>query len=157
MMIPKIISHAATVVSQNKKDRVSGRGARSKRKRHFPPAFWAALPTCLLHVCRSDGWQRKLIVFKVLLQTFEKTIRLLLGNWNVLFKGKEFELIIGFLPTDVVLESQICMASESVFIQVLIQVCLLKRMWEISQASSCQIVCSIGFQWEHGLVCWSSK
>ena len=40
MMVPKIITHAAVVIVQNKNDQVQvlGRGARSKSKRHFPPA-----------------------------------------------------------------------------------------------------------------------
>ena len=40
MMIPKITKHAASVVVQNKKDRVRvlGRGSRSKDKRHSPLA-----------------------------------------------------------------------------------------------------------------------
>ena len=40
MMVPKIITYAATIVAQNKKDgvQVIGRGAHSKSKRHSPPA-----------------------------------------------------------------------------------------------------------------------
>ena len=39
-MVPKIITHAASVVSQNKKHRVRvlGRETRLKGKRYFPPA-----------------------------------------------------------------------------------------------------------------------
>ena len=37
------------------------------------------------------------------------------------------------------------MAGGSFTIQVLIQVCLLKLVWEISQALGCQNVCSIEF------------
>ena len=40
MMVSKVMTLAASVVAQNKKDRVRvlGRGIRSKSKRHFPPA-----------------------------------------------------------------------------------------------------------------------
>ena len=40
MMVPKIITLAALVVAQNEKHcvRISGRGAHSKSKQHFPPA-----------------------------------------------------------------------------------------------------------------------
>ena len=40
MMVPKIITHAASVVAQNKKDRVRilGRGTRSKSNQYSPPA-----------------------------------------------------------------------------------------------------------------------
>ena len=40
MMVPKITTHAASVVAKNRKDRVRvlGRRARSKSKRHSPPA-----------------------------------------------------------------------------------------------------------------------
>ena len=44
------------------------------------------------------------------------------------------------------------MAGGSISIQVLIQVCLLKRVWKFSQAFSCQTGCSIGFLWNHGYV-----
>ena len=39
-MVPKIITHAASTIAQNKKDlvQVLGRGARSKSKRHSPLA-----------------------------------------------------------------------------------------------------------------------
>ena len=38
-MVPKIITHAASVVARNNKNSVQvlGRGACSKSKRHFPP------------------------------------------------------------------------------------------------------------------------
>ena len=49
------------------------------------------------------------------------------------------------------------MAGISFSIQVLIQVCLLRRVSEFSQAHSCQIVRSIGFLWDHGPECGSLK
>ena len=44
MLVSKIVSHAESVVAQNKKDRVRvlDRGACLKSKQHFSPAFQAA-------------------------------------------------------------------------------------------------------------------
>ena len=77
MMVSKIITHAASVVAQNKKDRVRvlSRVIRSKSKRHSPPAsFQAAPPTCSLHYWRGGLGQRRVIVLKVMSHTFGKTI-----------------------------------------------------------------------------------
>ena len=86
MVVPKIITDAASVVLQNKIDRVRflGRGARLKRKRHSLPVSFSAPPPCSLHVWRGGQGQRRVIVLKDLSHTFEKNHqRLLLGNYNV--------------------------------------------------------------------------
>ena len=50
MMVPKIITHAALVVAQNKKDYVPvlGRGACLKSKRHSPQASLSGSSTTVL-------------------------------------------------------------------------------------------------------------
>ena len=96
-MVPKIISHAASVVTQNKKDRVQVlcRGTRSKRKRHSPPASLLGSPTTYqLHVWRGGRRQCRVIVRKVMLHTFGETIADCCLKTNVLtLTGKELELV----------------------------------------------------------------
>ena len=90
--------------------------------------------------------------------------QLLLCDWNILtLTGKEPELveeakryhikISEFLqPNDVALELWIWTADGSSSILVLI-LCLLKRVWEFSQAPAFLTVCQIGFFYDHGSVC----
>ena len=97
-MVSKFTTHAASVVEQNKKDRVRvfGRETRSKSKRDFPPASllssYTKLPATRLE-SRSRTAQSNHIQGYV--THFRKNChRLLLGNWNVLnLTGKELELV----------------------------------------------------------------
>ena len=58
------------------------------------PAFQAAPPLCPLHIWRGGRGQCRVIVLKVMLHTFGKYIRLLLGYWNVLtLTGKELKVV----------------------------------------------------------------
>ena len=83
--------------------------------------------------------------------------KLLLGYWNV-FTHTEKELklveeakkyhfdIVGVSFTKRRASGIVdWMAGGNFSIQVLIQICLLKRVWKFSQDLSCQTVCSIGF------------
>ena len=82
MMVPKIMPHAASVVVQNKKDRVQGlgRGTRS------PPASISGSSINVLatrlksrsRTVRSNRTQGNAAHF------WKNNHRLLLGNWNVL-------------------------------------------------------------------------
>ena len=98
MMVLKIITYAASIVAQNKKDRVRvlGRGTRSKSKRHSPPTSFLGSSTSMPATClerrsrtalsnRTQGY----------VEHFRKNHhRLLLGNWNILtLTGKELELL----------------------------------------------------------------
>ena len=53
MMVHKIVSYAASIVTQNKTDRVRvlGRGARSKSKRSSPPARLSGSSTIMPATC----------------------------------------------------------------------------------------------------------
>ena len=121
MMVLKIIPHAAQVVASNKKKTRSSlrqRGSfKNKANILHQPAFQAAPPTCPLHVWKGGQGQRRVIVLKIMSQTFGKTITdcsLATGMFSTL-TWKEFELveakknhqdIVGvFLSRDVVLES----------------------------------------------------
>ena len=97
-MVPKIITHAASVFAQNKKDlfRVLGRGARSKSKRHSPQASLSGSstnmpPTCLERRSRTAQNNRT----QGYVAHFRKNHhRLLLGHWNVFnLTGKKLELV----------------------------------------------------------------
>ena len=69
MVIPKILTHAASIVARNKMDRVRvlGRGVCSKSKRHSPPdSLLGSSTKCLLHVWRGSQGERRVIVFKVM-------------------------------------------------------------------------------------------
>ena len=55
------------------------------------------------------------------------------------------------------LELWIWIADGNSSILVLILVCLLKRVWGFSQVPVCQTVSQIGFLWDYGSVCWSSR
>ena len=75
-MVSKIITHAASVVAQNKKDRVQvlDREARSKSGQPSPSDSLSTVPpTCPLHVWRGGRGQRRVIAFKVMWRTFGKT------------------------------------------------------------------------------------
>ena len=88
MMIPKIKTHASSVVAPNKKDRarVLGRGTRSKSKRHSPSASLLGsstnVPTTRLErrsrTAPSNRTQGYIAHFR------KNYHRLLLGIWNVL-------------------------------------------------------------------------
>ena len=98
MMVPKIVSHAASVIEQNKKDRIrvlSGE-AHSKNKRHSPPASLSGSSTNLAETRlerRSRAAQSNRT--QVYVAHFRKNHHgLLLGNWNILtLTGKEFKLV----------------------------------------------------------------
>ena len=91
--------------------------------------------------------------------------QLLLCDWNILtHTGKEPELveeakryhtnIIGFSSTKRRGARTVDLAADgSSSILVLILVCLLKRVWEFSQAPAFLTVCQIGFFYDHGSVC----
>ena len=69
MMVPKIVSHAASDVAQNERDRIRalGRGlVRNVSDILHQPSFQAAPQTCSVHVWRGDRVQRKVIVLKIM-------------------------------------------------------------------------------------------
>ena len=77
MMASKIITLAASVVEQNKMNRVRVSGRWVVRKASHvlhQPTFQAASPTCLLHVWRGGRGQRRVIVLQVMSHTFGKAI-----------------------------------------------------------------------------------
>ena len=87
MMVPEIITHAESVVAQNKKDSVRAlkRGTHSKTKQHFPPASLLGSSTNV-HVTRLERLSR--VAQSNRTQGYAAHIwknhhRLLLGNWNV--------------------------------------------------------------------------
>ena len=97
-MVPKSISYAASVVAQNKKDRIRvlGRRTRSKSKRHSPPAILLCSSTSVLttrlerrsRTAQSNRTQGYVAHFR------KNHHRLLLGNRNVFtLTGKELELV----------------------------------------------------------------
>ena len=90
-MIPKITTHAAAVVEQNRKDRIRvlSRGARLKSKRHSPPASFSGSFTngpAIRLERRSKTAQSNRIQCYV--AHFRKHI-LLLVNWNVLIPTRK--------------------------------------------------------------------
>ena len=98
-MVPKIITHAASGVAENKKDRVRvlGRGTRLKSKRHSPPASLLGSSTNVPAATRSERQSRtaQRNCTEGYVAHFRKKHRKpLLGNWNVLtLTGKEMELV----------------------------------------------------------------
>ena len=97
-MISKIITHATSVVAQNKKNRlrVLRRGTRSKSKRHSPPACLSGSSTNVT----ATSWKRwsrttKSNRTQSYVAHFRKNHhRLLLGNGHVLtLTRKELKLI----------------------------------------------------------------
>ena len=121
-MVPKFITHAASDVAQNKKDcvRVLGKGTRSKSKQHSPSASLSGssnyVPATRLE--KSGRGQCRLIVLKVMLHTFGKTITgcCLATKMFSLSQEKSLNwwkrqrnmisILLGFLlPRNVVLES----------------------------------------------------
>ena len=99
MMVPNIITHAVSVVAQNKKVRVRalGRRARSKSKRDSPSASLSGSSTnvpATLSQKRSRTAQS--ICTQGYVAHFRKNHhRLQLGNWNVLqeYHRKELEFV----------------------------------------------------------------
>ena len=94
----KIITHAASVVAQNKKNsvRVLSKGTRSKSKRHSSPAKLSGSSTNV-HATRLERRSRTAQSNRTqgCVAHFRKNHhRLLLCNWNVLtLTGKELELV----------------------------------------------------------------
>ena len=99
-MMNRVISqrHAASVVAQNKKDRVRvlGRGARSKSKRQSPPASPSGSSTNVpatrlerrMEAAQSNRTQDNVA------HSRSNHHQLLFGNWNILtLTGKELELV----------------------------------------------------------------
>ena len=95
-MVPKIITHAASVDAQNKKDRVRvlGRGTRSKSKRHSQPSSLLGsstnVPATRLErrsrTAKSNRIQGYVVHFR------KKRHILPLGNWNALNKKLFWDL-----------------------------------------------------------------
>ena len=96
MMVPKILTHAASVVGQNKKNRVRvlSRGTRSKSKRHYSSASLLGSSTNV-SATRLERRSRTVQSNQGYVAHFRKKPNsLLLGSWNVLtLTGKEFELV----------------------------------------------------------------
>ena len=98
MMVSKIITHTASVVAQNKKDRVRvlGRGTHLKSKRHFSPASPSGSST---NVSATRLERRSKTVQSNCTQSYVAQFQknhhgLLLGNWNDLtLLRKELELV----------------------------------------------------------------
>ena len=97
-MVPKIITHAASVVAQNKKDRfrVLGKGTLSKSKRNSPPTSLLGSSTNA-PAARLERQSRTALSNRtqIYVAHFRKNHhRLLLGNWNVLtLTEKELRLV----------------------------------------------------------------
>ena len=92
-------NHTASVVAQDKKDRVRvlGRGARSKNKRHSPPS--ASFIGSSTNVLATRLQRRRRAAQSIHTQgnvarSRDKHHQMLVGNWNVLtLTGKELELV----------------------------------------------------------------
>ena len=125
---------------------------------------------CPLHVWRDECRQRRVFVLEIMSHAHGSTITnccWAIGisspsqekseNWSRKQSGI-ISILSEFLqPNDVALELWIWMADGNFSILVLILVCLHKRVWGFSQAPVCQTVCQIGFLWDQGSICWSSR
>ena len=74
MLVPKIVSHAALVVTQNTKDCVIVWFDRKVSNILHLPTFQAAPPTCPLHVWKGGRGQCSVIALKLVLHHSGKTI-----------------------------------------------------------------------------------
>ena len=87
-MVPKVIAHAASVIAQNKKNRVRllDRGARSKSKRHSLPASFSVSSTNVpaTHLERQSRTAQSNRTQGYAAHFRKNHHGLLHGNWNVL-------------------------------------------------------------------------